>query len=246
MAVFVVSVGVSSIASALPTAGPFWQVNGTQLAVGTSKAITAKGSTATFYSTIGGRKVKITCAKVESKGAFIYNTATQGESQETLVFEKECKEAILNNKQEYIVQSGCEISTPITFTQVVDGLWYHTRVNSQRSGATERTATEQLRIAPKTGRVFTTITITENPECAQPLNAAPLEGSFAGEIKPEQTEVLSGKLIFPSEQQKHVWRPASPQAEETQLGLTLGKEEMRFEGEATVELESKERFGTIE
>jgi hypothetical protein len=42
-------------------------------------------------------------------------------------------------------------------------------------------------------------------------------------IKPEQTEVLSGKLIFPSEQQKHVWRPASPQIEETQLGLTLVK-----------------------
>jgi hypothetical protein len=244
MAVFVVSVAVSSSALALPTAGPFWQVNGTKLAVGISKNITNKGGETTLYSTINRVRLKITCKEVTSIGA-ISNSASHGESQETIEFKKECKLFILNSKQEYVLQTGCHIVEPLRFIQASDDLWYHTRVNNQRSGATERTSSEQVRFTPKGTQIFITLEITEEPECVFPGKFT-VEGSVAGEIKPEQTEVVKGEIVFPSEQQKHLWRPTSSQIEETQPLLIFAKEEARLEGRATVELESKERFGTIE
>jgi hypothetical protein len=86
--------------------------NGTQLAVGTSKAIVVNAGTTVLYITFSGHKIKITRAKVETKEAFIYNSAAHGESQETIVFDKECGVAILNNRQEYIPQPGCKVAEP--------------------------------------------------------------------------------------------------------------------------------------
>jgi hypothetical protein len=238
------SMAMPATAPALPTVGPFWQVNGTQLPVGTSKAIVGKGVGGTMYSTIANVKIKFTCEEVTASG-FIFNTTTKGESQETQELKKNCHLFTLNGKQEYILQSGCGVDEPIRILQSVGGLWYRTRVNNQRSGATERTATEQTRFAPGPGGVFTTVTVTEAPECIIPVIAS-VGGSVAAEGKPEQTEVMSGRLIFPSEQQKHVWRPTGSQIEETQLGLIFGKEEARIEDEVTLELVSGERAGTIE
>jgi hypothetical protein len=93
---------------------------------------------------------------------------------------------------------------------------------------------------------LTNITINEDPECAAPLEDDSVEGSVSGEIEPQQTEVTKPEFIFPSEQQKHVWRPTPSQIEETQLGLTLGKEEARFVGEVAVNLTEGGVFGTIE
>ena len=70
-------------------------------------------------------------------------------------------------------------------------------------------------------------------------------GNIAAEPRPQQTEVEVGQLIFPTEQQKHLWQPKNS-PEETQVALTIEKTEADIRAEAEIELENKEVFGTLE
>jgi hypothetical protein len=126
---------------------------------------------------------------------------------------------------------------------IKEELWYH----STNVGMT-RTGTEQVVIFPASGTVISKYTLS-GEGCGLLEGAFKYEGDMAGSINPEGTEVEVEKLIYPTEQQRHVWRytgSGSNEWTETQQKLLFNGTEADGVGEAEAKLENKEKFGTIE
>jgi hypothetical protein len=241
LVVFVACAGISSTASAA-NLGPFWHVNNTQLGQGASRALTGKltqPQSAALYGEIGTLKIKIVCEVLTGTGT-IWNGTAQGENEETLSFST-CK-AFEQGKTTPL--TGCKIKEPIV-AEAHSSLWYHTRVNGT---ATERTNSIQVVFTPTQakGNVFAEITISKCEETGFNISSAKIEGDVAAVPIPENKEVEKGILFFPTEQQKHIWRPTSQQLVESQQELKFAGNEAKLQGEAEVELTTKEKFGVFE
>ena len=157
LVMFVVGAVASSTASALPTEGPFWQVGGAQLPVGTKKAIVNRlhtGTEASLIGHIGNIWLLIMCKKAESTG-FIFNGTQHGESEETITFSKNVMypNPPASYAGPYTLLSECKPKEPIE-AKVKDSLWYHTT----NVGKT-RTGTEQVLFTPATGSTFAIVTL---------------------------------------------------------------------------------------
>lgn len=238
------AVGVveSSTASALPTAGPFWQVGGAQLPIGTKKAITGKlhpGTEASLIVHIGNIWLLSMCRKVEGKG-FIFNGTQHGEGEQAGA-STECNisESTSGYGGPYTPLNECKQKEPLE-AKIKSSLWYHTT----NVGHT-RTGTEQILGPPLSGETYAIITLLGSGCGALAEAKLSIVGSGAAELRPQNTEVEVGQLVLPTEQQKHLWQPKNS-PEETQVALTVEKTEADSRAEGEVELANKEKFGTIE
>jgi hypothetical protein len=228
----------SSPASALPSEGPFWHVNGTRLAIGKSKAGTGNspvGTSPTSYSKIANKEIKVACAKITSTGD-IFNSTQHGEGEG----KGEAKNCTVSEKSgsSFVEIKECHVAEPVV-TEVRTSLWY----KATNLGKTRTNILQALSV-PKSGNVFATQTI-EGEGCGTLEGIYKYEGSTASGGSPEYTEVEVGRVIFTSEQQKHLWLPKNS-PEETQVLLLFNKTEARVEGEGEASLASKEKFGAFE
>jgi hypothetical protein len=243
LVVIVVGAVASSTASALlPTEGPFWQVNNTKLALGATRAVTGAivpGTVGTLFAKVAGKTIEIVCKKF-TPTISIFNSTQHGESLGKAVFE----ECIVQENGTLIKE--CEVNptaTPknsVTTTEIKNSLWYHvTNLNKTK------TSLQQVLFVPKTGKIFATIELA-GAGCGALEGVYKAEGNAAGTTSPENTEVETGKLTFPTEQQKHLWQPKNS-PEETQVGLLFNATEATIRGEGELKLKTAgEKFGIIE
>jgi hypothetical protein len=241
LVVFVVGAVASSAASALPTEGPFWQVNNTKLALGQTRAVEGNivpGTVGVLFAHISGKAIEIVCKKF-TPTISIFNSTQHGESLGKAIFE----ECIVRENGTPI--AGCEVNpsaTPansVKTEEIKNSLWYHvTNLNKTK------TSLQQVLFVPKTGKLFATIELT-GTGCQTLEGIYKAEGSVAGVPSPENTEVTKGKLTFPTEQQKHLWQPKNS-PEETQVLLLFANTEATIRGEGEIKIKGEEKFGIIE
>ena len=231
----------SSPALALPTEGPFWQVNNTKLRVGATRAVTGNivpGTVGILFDNVGGKSVEMVCKKF-TPTVSIFNSTQHGEGLGKTVYE----ECIIREKGMAIEM--CELNpeaTPknsVTTAEVKGSLWY----GVTNLGKT-RTALERGLFVPKTGTVFLAVEAVGSG-CGAIEGAYKQEGSVVAIGSPENTEVTVGKATFPTEQQKHLWQPKNS-PEETQAELLFNKTEAMLRGEGELQLKTGEKFGVIE
>jgi hypothetical protein len=231
----------SSPAYALPTEGPFWQVNNTKLPVGATRAVTGNivpGTVGITFLQVAGKKIEIVCKKF-TPTISIFNGTQHGESLGKTIYE----ECIV--REDGVAIKECEVNpsaTPknsVTTEEIKNSLWYHvTNLNKTK------TALQQVLFLPKTDKVLARIEL-EGSGCGSLEGAYKFEGNMAGVPSPENTEVTTGKLTFPTEQQKHLWQPKNS-PEETQVGLLFNATEATVRGEGELKLTNGEKFGVIE
>lgn len=244
LAVFLASAILPSTALALPTEGPFWVVSGSALPQGESKAVTGKAvSSTSLYGKVGGKFLKLTCTAGTSSGS-LFDATAYGEGLEKIAFSGCTKvEEASSSTGPYTLVKNCEIDAEngndLTTNEIKTSLWY----DSTNVGKT-RTSLAQVLFTPKTGLVLATVTL-EGTGCGVLEGVYKAEVNMAAEAGPENTEVGIGSLTFPSEQARHLWRPAGS-GEETQVSLLFNATEARLEGGQEVELTSKEEFGPFQ
>jgi hypothetical protein len=241
-ATLTVGAAASASAASLPTQGPFWHVNGSKLPIGASDAVTGKlvtGTTAKLFATVGNLEIALECTEAKVVSASISNSSQQGQSEATVDFEK-CKLSQFNStNKKYEPFTGCEVKEPIKST-AGGSLWYLTR----NGPPTERTATIQGLGLPGAGIAFAKVILKEG--CGAAAGIHECEGNGAVNGSPQYTETRVGKLISPTTQIKHLWRPTSSSTfTETQVEQIF-EHEARTEGEAEVELTSGDKFGAFE
>jgi hypothetical protein len=231
----------ASTVSALPTAGPFWQVNNTKLSVGATKAVEGKivsGTAAVISGKVAGKMIEIVC-KTFQPTVSIFNSTQHGEGLGKAVFE-EC--VVLESGtaiKECEVNAEAKPKNSITTTEVRSSLWY----GVTNVGKT-KTALDRGLFVPKTGKIFFSIELA-GVGCGALEGVYKLEGSVAATGSPENTEAETLKVTFPVEQQKHVWQPKNS-PEETQASLLFNATEAQFCAEGELKLTTKEKFGVIE
>lgn len=242
LAMLATSAIATATASALPTAGPFWQVGGAQLPVGTKKAITGEfftASIANFYQHIGTIWLKSTCQNAATAGS-IFNGTQHGEGEGTSRASSCTQSESTSGKGgPYTLLSECKPKEPIE-VKSRSSLWYRTT----NVGKT-RTGTEQALFVPAAGNVFVTATLLGSGCGVLSEAKISIDGSEAAEPRPQNTEVSVGRLIFPTEQQRHLWQPKNS-PEETQVALTVEKTEADITAEGEGELKNGEVAGIIE
>jgi hypothetical protein len=232
---------MTSTASALPTTGPFWQVNNTKLPAGATRAVTGiivPGTINTLNFKRVGKIFEIVCKKITPTFS-IFNSTQHGESIGKAAFE-ECV-----FREDGVAIQECEVNptanpqSSITTTEVKGSLWYHvTNLNKTK------TALQQTLLVPKTGKLFADVELA-GLGCGLLEGLFKVEGNLAGMPGPENTEVEVGRLTFPTEQQKHLWQPSNS-PEETQVEILFGNTEATFRSEEELKLATKEKFGVIE
>jgi hypothetical protein len=239
--VVVGAVASSTASAALPTEGPYWQVNNTKLALGATRAVEGNivpGTVGILFANVAGKKIEIVCKKF-TPTISIFNGTQHGESLGRAVFE-EC-----SVRENGVAITECEVNpeaTPknsVTTEEVKNSLWYHvTNLNKTK------TSLQQILFVPKTGKTFAKIELA-GAGCHALEGIYKAEDNVAGVPSPENTEVETGRLTFPTEQQKHLWQPKNS-PEETQVGLLFNATEATIRGEGELKLKNKEKFGIIE
>jgi hypothetical protein len=237
----VVAAGGSTTAFALPTTGPFWQVNNTKLPLGATRAVTGvivPGTVGILFDKIAGKSIEMVCKKF-TPTVSIFNGTQHGEGLGKAVYE----ECIIRENGTSIFE--CELNpeaTPknsVTTAEVKGSLWY-----SVTNLGKTRTALERGLFVPKTGTAFLEVEVVGNG-CGSLEGIYKQEGTIVSIGSPENTEVETGKATFPTEQQKHVWQPKNS-PEETQAELLFNATEATLRGEGELKLTTKEKFGVIE
>jgi hypothetical protein len=239
----VASVGAvgSSLALALPTEGPFWQVNNTKLPVGATRAVGGNivpGTVGILFSRVAGKLIENVCKKF-TPTVSIFNSTQHGEGLGKSVYE----ECIVRENGVQIKE--CEVNpeakpkNSVTTEEVKGSLWY-----SVTNLGKTRTALERGLFVPKTGKAFLRVELV-GPGCGSLEGSYKQEGSVVSIGSPENTEVETGKATFPTEQQKHLWQPKNS-PEETQAELLFNTTEAMLRGEGELRLKSGEKFGVIE
>jgi hypothetical protein len=240
LAILIASATAASTASALPTEGPFWQVNNTKLPFGATRAVEGKivpGTVEMIYLNFFGKSIEMVCKKF-TPTISIFNSTQHGESLGKAVYE----ECIV--RESGISIRECEVNpeaTPknsITTEEVKNSLWYHvTNLNKTK------TALQQVLFRPKTGTAFDKL-VLEGAGCGALEGSYRYTGNMAAAPSPENTEVTTGKWTFPTEQQKHLWQPKNS-PEETQVELLFNGTEATVRGENELKLKNDENFGIV-
>jgi hypothetical protein len=228
-------------AHALPTEGPFWQVNNTKLPFGATRAVEGEivpGTVGTLFSHVGGKTIEQVCKKFTSTTS-IFNGTQHGEGLGKAVYE----ECIV--RENGVAIKECEVNpeakpkNSVTTTEVKGSLWY-----SVTNLGKTRTALERGLFVPKTGSEFFTQELV-GPGCGALEGTYKQGGSVASIGSPENTEVVTARATFPTEQQKHLWQPKNS-PEETQAELLFNATEATLRGEGELKLKAGEKFGVIE
>jgi hypothetical protein len=231
----------SSPAFALPTEGPFWQVNNTKLPVGATRAVVGNivpGTSGIIFARIAGKLIEGTCEKFKPTVS-IFNSTQHGEGLGKMVLEACIARENGVSIKECEVNPEASPKNSVTSTEVRGSLWYAvTNLNKTK------TALERGLFVPKTGAIFATVELA-GVGCGALEGIYKAEGNAAAVGSPENTEVETGKILLPTEQQKHLWQPKNT-PEETQVELLANKTEATIRGEGEAKLVTKEKFGVIE
>jgi hypothetical protein len=226
----------SASAAELPGAGPWWHVNGVKLSEGVKKETTGKfGKSLTIYSKLGTEPTMWQCTTGNVTAGSIDNGKEFGEYHGKL--EPVGCRVFTKSGEEYREVIGCAVTARAI--EVKGSLWYH------ETSAKEETSKIQLLLEPASGTNL--IVFVAGKGCSWLTGEWAVTGDVAAEAKPENGEEAVGRLIFPAEQQRHVWRPRGTPREMEVPKLYLGgiEGEASLEGEETGELAGKERFGVF-
>lgn len=209
-----------------------YKVEGKKLEAGETKEIVSRAKTEftlTGEETILGSKVKAVtkCKKLKLNAAEkpVIEGGTPGKSSKEKIEFEECTATIAGSKCEKVV-----IESASTNNEIVTVV-----LPSSKAGKLA------ILFTPASGEVFTTTKLTKCGIFGS--HEAKVTGSVAALVSPEATEQVAGTLIY--NEKEEITKVKKSNGKEQEVGLKFAGNPAKINGEAEVELVSKQKWGVF-